>query len=247
MFQKSWTMARTEIRMVFKNRQVKSIPIILILTSAIFSIFFGWFVVTLPLYDTFIYQLMVVSTISTIVIAMPVMLPVMIAADSIVGEKERRTLLPLLATPLTDTELLFGKLLTALVPGLLVSYANLLLSTALINLMLLFLAPSLIWIFPVATPIALVQALVLPPLFSSLAVTIMITISERVTKVYEAYQLGGIIMIPVLIFAFTPILTGTGLDWPILLIGILGFLIANYFLFRLALRVFNRDQLITRT
>ena len=37
MWRKAWMMARTEIRMVFKSRQVRMIPIILIAMSVILS------------------------------------------------------------------------------------------------------------------------------------------------------------------------------------------------------------------
>src|SRR5581483_12001910 len=40
-----------------------------------------------------------------------------IAADSFVGEKERDTIEPLLATPITNGELFFAKLFTAVVPA----------------------------------------------------------------------------------------------------------------------------------
>ena len=48
---------------------------------------------------------------------MPLMVPVTIAAYSIVGEKITRSLEPLLATPVTTTELLLGKGLAAALPG----------------------------------------------------------------------------------------------------------------------------------
>jgi ABC-2 type transport system permease protein len=49
---------------------------------------------------------------------MPLMIPVTIAAYSIVGEKSTRTLEPLLATPITTIELLAGKGLAAALPAI---------------------------------------------------------------------------------------------------------------------------------
>jgi ABC-2 type transport system permease protein len=49
---------------------------------------------------------------------MPVIIPVTIASYSIVGEKTTRTLEPLLATPISTTELLAGKALAAALPAL---------------------------------------------------------------------------------------------------------------------------------
>ncbi|MHB9034828.1 MAG: ABC transporter permease subunit, partial [Anaerolineae bacterium] len=48
----------------------------------------------------------------------PLMASGIIAADSIAGEKERKTLEGLLYTPLTDMELLMAKVLVAMVPAL---------------------------------------------------------------------------------------------------------------------------------
>ena len=47
----------------------------------------------------------------------PLMVSNVIAADSFVGERERKTLEALLYTPTTDGELLAGKILSALVPA----------------------------------------------------------------------------------------------------------------------------------
>lgn len=239
-------MARTEMRMVFKSRQVKYIPAMLVIMSVAMAIIFAWFIFNIPISDAFLFNIMMSSTMGMVIIMMPVMLPVMIAADSIVGEKERNTLVPLLATPLTDSELLVGKLLTALVPGLIVSYANLALTIAIVNGMALFLAPTFLWMWPLALPVAFVQAIVMPPLFSILAVWVMVIISGRMSKVYEAYQLGGVLIIPSMLFAFSPILSGTGIDWMIFFVGVSILCIADFGLYRLALNLFNRDKLITR-
>ena len=251
MIRKAWIMAKTEIRMVFKSRQVKSIPVMIIAFAVVFSIIFAWLgtiyasaLVSDPEEFRIFYSMFMPMMMSIFIIAMPVMLPVMIAADSIVGEKERRTLVPLLATPLTDSELLFGKMLTALVPGLAVSYASFGLSIGLVNGMLFFLEPSLMWVWP--SLLAIVQAFVMPPLFCALAVGLMVIISSKVGKVYEAYQWGGVIIMPAMLVSFSIMLEGTGIDWVIFLFSTLILLVANIGLFRLALNLFSRNQLITR-
>jgi ABC-type Na+ efflux pump permease subunit len=175
---------------------------------------------------------------------LPVILPVMIAAESIVGEKERHTLVPLLATPLTDSELLLGKFLTALIPGLVVAYANLTLSIGLVNLMAFLFDPTKLGLWP--DPLSLLQALVMPPLFTLLAVGITVPISGRVTKVYEAYQTSTVIVFPALIFAYAGLLRGTGLDWTIFIVGVIALVIADFGVFRLARNLFSRDRLTSR-
>ncbi len=52
----------------------------------------------------------------------PLMVPVNIAAYSIVGEKTTRSLEPLLATPITTAELLTGKNLAAVIPAVIATW-----------------------------------------------------------------------------------------------------------------------------
>ena len=54
---------------------------------------------------------------------MPTVIPTVIASYSIVGEKVNRSLEPLLATPLSDEELLAGKALSIFLPSVLVVWA----------------------------------------------------------------------------------------------------------------------------
>ena len=58
-------------------------------------------------------QLFIVSQFLILFMLMPLIIPVSIAAYSIVGEKTTRSLEPLLATPVTTAELLVGKSLAA--------------------------------------------------------------------------------------------------------------------------------------
>jgi ABC-type Na+ efflux pump permease subunit len=237
-------MARTEIRMVFKSRQVKTIPVMIVLFTVLFAVLIGWVVFTQPEPDPTFFNVMMTTTMGMAIIMLPVILPVMIAAESIVGEKERHTLVPLLATPLTDSELLLGKFLTALIPGLAVAYANLTLSIGLVNLMAFLFDPTKLGLWP--DPLSLLQALVMPPLFTLLAVGITVPISGRVTKVYEAYQTSTVIVFPALIFAYAGLLRGTGLDWTIFIVGVIALVIADFGVFRLARNLFSRDRLTSR-
>src|SRR5690606_30011497 len=54
----------------------------------------------------------------------PISISLVIALETFVGEKERRSLEPLLATPLTNTELYIGKTLAAIIPPLVSSYGG---------------------------------------------------------------------------------------------------------------------------
>src|SRR6185369_9700993 len=58
---------------------------------------------------------------SSMFLLMPMILPSIIAAYSIVGEKTNHTLEPLLATPVKTWELLAGKMLASLIPSILLT------------------------------------------------------------------------------------------------------------------------------
>jgi ABC-type Na+ efflux pump permease subunit len=243
MWQKAWFMARTEMRMVFKSRQVRMIPIIVIIMSVVMGGIMTWLMLSFGGIDPISFSYLLGSVMGAVIIMLPLMMPILIAADSIVGEKERHTLVPLLATPLTDGELLLGKFLTALIPGLLVAYGNLVLAVLVVNGVVLFMAPQFLWAWP--DMLSLVQAIILPILFAILAVGMMVIISGRATTVYEAYQTGGILILPAMIFAYSGFLLGLG--WLIFIIGSIIILIVDVILFRVAVRLFNRDALTTRT
>jgi ABC-2 type transport system permease protein len=68
-------------------------------------------------------QVYVVSNFMVMFMILPLAIPATIAAYSIVGEKVTRSLEPLLATPITTSELLIGKSLAAALPAILATWA----------------------------------------------------------------------------------------------------------------------------
>ena len=64
-------------------------------------------------------QVFILNQFLILFMVMPLIIPVSIAAYSIVGEKTTRSLEPLLATPISTGELLLGKCLAAVIPAVL--------------------------------------------------------------------------------------------------------------------------------
>jgi hypothetical protein len=93
----------------------------------------------------------------------------------------------------------------------------------------------------------LVQFLLLYPLLAFFAILLMSWISIRVNRVFEATQTGGVVVLPVLIIVFGgifgifPVLS---LSFILLLTGL--FALADYALFRLASRNFNRESILAK-
>lgn len=125
----------------------------------------------------------------------PVALTSAVAADSFVGEKERETLEPLLATPITNRSLFVGKLISAVVPAVLGTWLGVLLFSLFVALSRSpFYPPFLLsdadWAF---------SALVIAPLMATLAAGIAALISTRVSSYRAAYQLNGLVVLPVIL------------------------------------------------
>ena len=76
--------------------------------------------------DTEMLQAFMANQMMILFLVMPLAIPMTIATYAIVGEKREKSLEPLLATPITVPELLFGKAVAAALPGVavtLLSYA----------------------------------------------------------------------------------------------------------------------------
>jgi ABC-2 type transport system permease protein len=173
---------------------------------------------------------------------MPLMIPTTIAAYSIVGEKTTRSLEPLLATPITTVELLAGKGLAAVIPGVLISYAafgifvigSLLLglSTAVINYIL--------------SPIWLLGILVLGPILSVIATIVAIYISSRVSDPRVAEQLSGMVIIPLMLVMFAVLAGKLVININFMLIAIVICALLAFGMLRLGTVIFDRENILTK-
>jgi ABC-type Na+ efflux pump permease subunit len=170
---------------------------------------------------------------------MPLMTASIIGAESFVGEKERKTIEALLYTPATDRELLLGKLLAAVIPALIVAWGSFLLYTFVLNT-LGWPIMGRIW-FPTAAWLPMM--LWLAPAFAVLGLLASILISARVNSFMEAYQLTGVLVIPVVLLMIGQV-SGLLYVGPNLIFG-LGAVVwlVNLGLLALALRIFSRRAL----
>ena len=124
----------------------------------------------------------------------PLMASSTISADSFAGEKERGTLESLLYSPVTTGELFLGKVLAAFLPAVGLAWGTFLLTAVTVN------AVAWPWLgrvfFP--TPNWLPLMLLVIPLLSLATVFLNVFVSARVGTFQAAYQLGGVLVLPVL-------------------------------------------------
>jgi ABC-2 type transport system permease protein len=164
-----------------------------------------------------------------------------LAAHAIVGEKQARTLEPLLATPVTTGELLVAKILGAFLPTLLISFAGLAIYFAGIAL----LADSGV-LQAMLTMRTAMLVVVVGPAAALVSLQSAIVISSRVNDARTAQQFGVLIILPltallVAQFVGAVWLSAAALAW----IG-LG-LIGIWMLLLLAsVALFDRESILTR-
>jgi uncharacterized membrane protein SpoIIM required for sporulation/ABC-type transport system involved in multi-copper enzyme maturation permease subunit len=174
----------------------------------------------------------------------PISMSMVIALETFVGEKERRSLEPLLSTPLTNTELYIGKTLAAMIPPLVSSYGGM----AVYLTSLLF--GDLAWR---PQPMLIAQIILLTTVQALVMVTGAVVVSSQTTSTRAANLLASFIIIPMALViqgesfimfiapdAESP--NGIGALWAI----IAGMLITVGLLLRLGNSVFNREELLGR-
>jgi ABC-2 type transport system permease protein len=164
-----------------------------------------------------------------------------LAAHAIVGEKQARTLEPLLATPISTFELLVAKVLGALVPTLAISMAALAAYFAGIAIM----ADAGV-IRGMLTARTLLLVVDIAPLAALVSLQFAVIISSRVNDPRTAQQFGVLIVLPLtalLVAQFTGSLWLT--NGMIALVG-LGLLVAWILLTIVSVAVFEREAILTR-
>ena len=173
---------------------------------------------------------------------MPLMVSSVFAADSFAGEKERKTLEALLYTPTTDRELFTAKLLGAWAAAIAVGLMSFVVYAIMVNAAgwhsighIFF--PNWMWI-----------ALVLwvTPAVAGLGLVVMVFVSVRAQGFQDAYQTGGLVVLPVLLLMIGQI---SGVMYfslgVVLVVGLVIWLIDAVLLW-FASKSFRRGELMTR-
>jgi ABC-2 type transport system permease protein len=171
----------------------------------------------------------------------PASLPVYIAAHSIIGEKETKTLEPLLATPISTWELLFGKSVAATVPPILLTW----LSFAILLVGLKLIAPPVVFTYG-ARGVWIVGMLLFSPLLAFLSVLVGVIVSSRINDPRAAQQIAGIFVIPLIGISLVVLAGLIFVDVPMVLYAAVGLLIVDMVVLYLAAKVFQRETILTR-
>ena len=177
-----------------------------------------------------------------IFIIIPATLPTIIATYSIVGEKNNRSLEPLLATPTSDGELLAGKIFSSFLPSMGSTYLAFTLGVVLLDAVLIPkvgypLLPNLTWIL---------SMVFLAPTACLMSVLACVLVSSKVSDVRAAQQLGGFIVMPVVVLMLG-VLSGFIFLSPVMIVVFAGIYAGlDLGLFYFAKAIFNREKILTK-
>lgn len=137
--------------------------------------------------------LLVTHMLAPMVLLVPVLFTTVIATDAIAGERERGTLEGLLLTPMTDRELVAAKLLGALVPAVAIGVTGGVVYAVVANLAVGTQVEALV----LPTTSYLVMVLWVGPTMAAAALAAVTLVSARASTTQEAFQLGGLVVLPV--------------------------------------------------
>jgi len=173
-------------------------------------------------------------------VIIPLMVSAVIAADSFAGEKERKTMEALLYTPTTDRELFIAKLLSGWLAALAVALVGFVLYVVMANaagwsqLHRIFF-PNTMW---------LVLIFWVVPALPGLGLGVMVLASSRAQGFQDANQIGGLVVLPILLLVFGQI-AGV-MYFSVTLVFLLGLVIwaLDGLLIWLGSRSFHRGRLI---
>jgi len=175
-------------------------------------------------------------------LVVPMMVSSILGSDSFAGEKERKTLEGLLYTPLTDTELFLAKLLTSLVPALVITFGSFLLYGVVVNLagyhaMGRIYFPTAIW-WPLVFWVG--------PAASVAGLGATVLISSKAKSFVQTQQLSGTLVLPV-VFLMIGQISGLFFLGPMLLIGMgFGVWLVGIWLVWIGAKTFSRGELVVR-
>ena len=240
-FENSWNVVSKDFA-IFKNKK----SILYTLTILPFAVGIGFTIFLLlihnaspspystyiPTFNGLLFWFIILATV----------IPTAVASYSIVGEKIEKTLEPLLATPLTNGEIILGKILSAFIPSILATYLGAFIFMIGIDILTFqqlgyILYPN--WTAAVFLVLATPLACVFGTEFNTL-------ISIRVSDARTAQSYGGAIYFPLLVVFILGEAGYISLDIKTILIFSVILVLIDIIIFFINKTLFKREEMITR-
>jgi ABC-2 type transport system permease protein len=163
------------------------------------------------------------------------------AAGSFAAEKEAQTLVPLLAAPIRDIEIVAGKLIGVLAPAAALS---------IVSLLTYYIAASQRFgaarVAEVLDPLAIAELFGLSMLFILTLGAWVMVVSARVPSQRAAQQIAGLVLAGVVV-GLTGITSVIGnIPTGLIAVGIVAVLVSDVIALQLAQRLWNREEAVAR-
>jgi ABC-type Na+ efflux pump permease subunit len=180
-----------------------------------------------------------INVLGPIFLTMPIFTASVIAADSLVGEKERKTSEALLSLPISNEELLLGKILASFIPAVLLTVGVFLLYGTVVNVLAYesfhtYVLPTMPWL----------MMIVASPLLSIAAIGLVVSVSARVKNIKEAQQISSLLVLPVLLLPFASIFGVVDLTFTFMLCVIIALAAVDVVVLYLGTRTFSKEALL---
>ena len=166
----------------------------------------------------------------------PISVSLVIALESFVGEKERRSIEPLLSSPLTDVQLYLGKLMAVIFPPLVASFLG-------ITVYLVGVYRQVGWS---PDPTLLIQVVSPAAVQSLVMVSGAVVVSSQTTSVRAANLLASFIIIPMALLLVGESMIMFWARYEVLWWAIFGQALIAWLLVRTGIAHFNREELLGR-
>lgn len=178
---------------------------------------------------------------AVMLVLVPVTSSMSLAAHSVVGEKQARSLEPLLVTPITTFELLGAKVLGAFIPSLVLTVVCF---AAYVLIALVFARPGVAWALLGSRSVAVV--FLLGPLAALASLQMAVCVSSRVNDARTAQQIGVFVILPVAGLLVGQLFGAVLLTLPLTILIAAGLLVINAGLMWLGIVLFDRETILTR-
>jgi uncharacterized membrane protein SpoIIM required for sporulation len=235
--QPAWWVLKREVRDQFRDWRI-TIPIILL--TLVFPFIMNYMadrvVDFVTQYGAQLISERLIPFFLLIVGFFPISVSLVIALESFVGEKERGSIEPLLASPLKDWHLYVGKLIAVMIPPLAAAYIG-------IGVYLYGAYKEFNW---VAEPGLLVLILTLTLVQAFVMVSAAVVVSTQATTIRASNLLASFIIIPVAFLIQGESIVMFWGNYQTLWWAVFGLLVIAVLLARTGISHFNREELLGR-
>jgi ABC-2 type transport system permease protein len=201
---------------------------------------FPWLPDDLPPDGVFIYFML--QSMMAFFLILPGVIPTLIAAYSIIGEKKTKSLEPLLATPITTLELFFGKIMAAVIPTVGATWGAfaifcIIVDVGTYDLFGYMVMPDITWLLAI---------FIVAPLFAIMSVIASTIVSSRMRDIRSAEQVSAFFIIPVMILFIGPITGMFIIDALMILLLALLFVAIDILLLFIGVGLFDRENILIK-